>query len=205
AGIAAHGAAVLLGSLVVLEHRLDDEGGEVAFFGVGAFAQPGEIILRDFDRRVGHQVLGRALNGGDGNHVGFSYSAATLSRSSVSPGRTSVNSTGASVISRPSVVCRATVKREAAKSPGSGKSEREFAPREFSPLRAASAITRLTSVSERRLSQSCQVKLKARPSSATPLANSSVSMASSTATARSRPAPSRTTPTSSHIVSRSFS
>src|SRR5215813_939332 len=47
AGIAAHGAAVLLGSLVVLEHRLDDEGGEVAFFGVGAFAQPGEIILRD--------------------------------------------------------------------------------------------------------------------------------------------------------------
>ena len=124
AGVAAHGAAVLLGGFVVLEHRLDDEGREIAFFGVGAFAQPREIVLRDLDRRFGHQLLGRALDGRYGNHLGLSYSAAILSRSSVSPGRTCVNSTGASVISRPPAVSRATVKREAAKSPGSGKSDR---------------------------------------------------------------------------------
>ena len=36
AGVAAHGAAVLLGGLVVLQHGLDDEGGEIALLGVGA-------------------------------------------------------------------------------------------------------------------------------------------------------------------------
>src|SRR5262249_6641064 len=123
-GIAAHGTAGLLGGLVGLKHRLDDEGGEVTLFGVGAFAQTGRRNLRDFNRRLGHQLLGRALHGGYGNHLGLSYSAATLSRRSVSPSGTGVTSTGAAVIARPPVVCRTTVKREAAKSPGSGKSER---------------------------------------------------------------------------------
>src|SRR2546429_3913621 len=133
------------------------------------------------------------------------YSAANLSGSSVSPGLTWVKRTGSSVISRPPAVCRTTVKRELGKSPGSGKSERKCAPREFSRFLAANAITRLTSMSERRLSQSCQVILKARPASARPVANSSASMASSAAMARSRPAWSRTTPTSSHMVSSSRS
>ena len=74
AGIAAHGAAVFLGGLVVFQHRLDDEGGEVALLGVGAAAQAGEIIVGDFDGGLRHQILGGALDGGQGDHAGsFSY------------------------------------------------------------------------------------------------------------------------------------
>ena len=39
AGVAAHGAAVFLRGLVVLQHRLDDEGGEIALLGIGGAAQ----------------------------------------------------------------------------------------------------------------------------------------------------------------------
>ena len=62
AGVAAHGAAILLGCLVVLEHGLDDEGGEIAFLGVGAAPQPGEVVVRDLDRGLGHQLGGGALD-----------------------------------------------------------------------------------------------------------------------------------------------
>ena len=73
-----------------------------------------------------------------------------------------MNATGSSVMSMPPAVWRATVNVEVARSPGSGKSARKCAPRLFSRFSAASAITRLISMSERRLSQSCQVRLKAR-------------------------------------------
>ena len=69
AGIAAHGAPVLLGSLVILQHGLHTEGRQIAFFGVGALAQTREIVLRDLDRRLGHQVLCDALNERQRNHV----------------------------------------------------------------------------------------------------------------------------------------
>ena len=75
----------------------------------------------------------------------INYSAASASRSSVSPGFTWVNCTGCSPISIPFAPCRATVKVEVARSPGSGKSDRKWAPREFSRFSAASAMTRLTS------------------------------------------------------------
>jgi hypothetical protein len=68
AGIAAHRAAVLLGGVVVLQHRLDHESGEIALFRVDALAQAREIVVGNLDRRFGHQLLGGALNGRDGNH-----------------------------------------------------------------------------------------------------------------------------------------
>ena len=40
AGVAAHGAAVLFRGLVILQHRLDHEGGKVAPLGVGARRSP---------------------------------------------------------------------------------------------------------------------------------------------------------------------
>src|SRR5581483_6918807 len=49
AGIAAHGAPVLLRRLVVFKHGLDDEGGEIALLGVGAAAQTLEIVVGYLD------------------------------------------------------------------------------------------------------------------------------------------------------------
>src|ERR1700719_4145576 len=89
-------------------------------------------------------------------------SAAALLSSRLWPCLTWVNSTGCSPISMLPPIRRATVNREVARSPGSGKSERKCAPREFSRRLAASAITRLISQRERRLSQSCQLRLNAR-------------------------------------------
>ena len=181
AGIAAHGAAVFLGGFVNLQHRLDDERRQVALFGIGAAAQTGEII-------VGISMAAFAIKSSavrwmdDIGIMDRLYSAA--SRNTVSPGFTCVNRTGRSVMSIPPDVCRATVKVEVAKSPGSGKSDRKCAPREFSRRSAASAITRLTSHSERRLSQSCQVRLKRRSASATPIERSSASIASTAAMPR---------------------
>ena len=68
AGVAAHGAAVLLRRLVILQHRLDDEGGEIALLGVGGAAQPVEIIVGYLDRGLRHQGLGRALHRCDRDH-----------------------------------------------------------------------------------------------------------------------------------------
>ena len=62
AGVAAHRTAVFLGRLVVFQHRLDNEGRQVALLGIGAAAQAIEIILRDFDGGLRHQILGGALN-----------------------------------------------------------------------------------------------------------------------------------------------
>ena len=71
AGIAAHGAAVFLGGLVVLQHRLDHERGEIALLGVGALAQAREIVVGNLDGRLGHQLLGGVLQGRDGDHGGL--------------------------------------------------------------------------------------------------------------------------------------
>ena len=65
AGVAAHGAAVFLGGLVVLQHGLDDEGGEIALFGVGAAPQPGQVVVGDLDGGLGHQLAGGAFERGD--------------------------------------------------------------------------------------------------------------------------------------------
>ncbi len=116
-------------------------------------------------------------------------------------GRTWVKRTGSSVIASLPAACRATVKRDVAKSPGAGKSARKWAPREFSRAFAARAITWLTSTSERRLSQSCHVRSKRRSPAGTPVASSSASMSASAAMPRSIPAASRITPISSHMVS----
>ncbi len=68
AGVAAHGAAVFLRGLVVLQHRLDHEGGEVALFGVGAAPQPREIVVGNLDGGLGHQLAGGAFERGDRYH-----------------------------------------------------------------------------------------------------------------------------------------
>src|SRR5262249_5402107 len=128
AGVAAHGAAILFRGFVVLQHRLDDEGGQVALLGVGGAAQPVEIVVGNFDRGLGHQRFGRALDRCDRDHVVAPYSAAAVS--SVSPGRTWVKRTGSRVIVNRPDCWRATVNHEAAMSPGAGKSARKWAPRE---------------------------------------------------------------------------
>src|SRR5581483_7090788 len=66
--VAAHGATVLLGRLVVLQHGLDDEGGKITLFGIRTYAQAAEIILRYLDGGFRHQLLGGLLQGCDGDH-----------------------------------------------------------------------------------------------------------------------------------------
>jgi hypothetical protein len=68
AGVAAHGAAIFLGCLVILQHRLDDERGQIALFRVGASPQAAEIIVGDLDGGLGHQCLGSLLDGGNRDH-----------------------------------------------------------------------------------------------------------------------------------------
>ena len=68
AGVAAHGAAVFLRGLVVLQHRLDDEGGEIALLGIGGAAQAVEIVVGNLDRGLRHQGFGRALHRCDRDH-----------------------------------------------------------------------------------------------------------------------------------------
>ena len=135
AGIAAHGAPILLGGLVILQHGLDHEGREIARLGVGAAAQAGEIIVGNFDRGLGHQLFGGALERWRaGSLLAPRYSARSLiACSSVSPGRTWVNSTGSSVMCKPAgSLPRDSEASRSARAPGSGKSARKCAPREFS-------------------------------------------------------------------------
>src|SRR5581483_12112076 len=112
--------------------------------------KPGMTNARDAEEQVGPACC--------------RHSAASFS--SVSPGLMIVNSTGASEISSLAPRWRAMVNCEVARSPSPGKSARKWAPRLFSRLSAAPAITFETLMSERRLSQSCQVRLKARSPSA---------------------------------------
>jgi hypothetical protein len=53
---------------MVLQHRLDDKGGEIALLGVGARAQAAEVVIQDLDRRLRHQRLGDLLQGCDWDH-----------------------------------------------------------------------------------------------------------------------------------------
>src|SRR4029450_2477940 len=63
-----------------LQHVFDDEGGYIACSGVGAFAQAGEIVVGNLDRRLGHQLLGGALNARYGNHGGLALLGRELVR-----------------------------------------------------------------------------------------------------------------------------
>ncbi len=68
AGIAAHGAAVLLGGLVVLQHGLQDEGGKIAVLDRRGGLEPLQIILRNLNGGLVHQGLGGGLDEVDGDH-----------------------------------------------------------------------------------------------------------------------------------------
>ena len=99
-------------------------------FSVSRIGAAPEIIFRDLDGGLGHEILGGALNERDGNLRSPRFTRGLVLRN-VSPGFTWVNATGSSVISTPLAVRRATVNRDVASSPGSGKSERKCAPRDF--------------------------------------------------------------------------
>src|SRR5262245_5336000 len=74
AGVATHGAPVLFGSFVIVQHGLDHEGGKLTPLGVGAPAQTGQIVFGDLDGSLCHQGFGRPLHGDDRDHGNTSQS-----------------------------------------------------------------------------------------------------------------------------------
>jgi hypothetical protein len=63
--VSPHVTPVLFRRLVVLQHRLDDKGGEIALSVLAQRAGP-EVVIQDLDRRLRHQFS--AVSGVDRDH-----------------------------------------------------------------------------------------------------------------------------------------
>jgi hypothetical protein len=68
AGVGAHGAAILARGVVILQHRLDHEGGKVALLRLREFAQAGFVIRRNLDPGPEHRVVSRLFDPLRRNH-----------------------------------------------------------------------------------------------------------------------------------------